>query len=91
MVGVVPKTYESGTKTLRGHITGGRFYVRKVLYVAVLVASQHNATMRTLYKRLIVAGKAKKVALVALMRKIIVCLNAMVKNNKVYDETVIDI
>lgn len=91
LTGVVPKTYESGTKKLSGHIMGGRFYARKVLYMAALVASKHNAKMRTLYKRLLAAGKAKKVALVAVMRKIIVCLNAMVKNNEVYNETVIDI
>jgi hypothetical protein len=87
LVGVVPQAYESGTKKLNGHIVGGRFYVRKVLYMAALVASKHNPKMRTFYNRLIAAGKLKKVALVAVMRKIIICLNAMLKNNTPYDET----
>ena len=88
LAGVVPKTYESGIKKSHGHITGGRFYVRKALYMAALVASRHNDAIKVFYKRLIAAGKAKKVALVAIMRKIIICLNAMVKNNKIYEEFV---
>jgi transposase len=91
LVGVVPKTYESGMKKLNGHIMGGRFYVRKALYMAALVASRYDIKMRMFYNHLVAAGKAKKVALVAVMRKIIICLNAMVKNNKVYNELVIDI
>ena len=89
LVGVVPKTHESGTKKLNGHISGGRFFIRKALYMAALVASRCDEKMRTFYNRLIAAGKAKKIALVAVMRKIIVCLNAMVKNNKIY-EIVVD-
>lgn len=84
LVGVVPKTHESGTKKLNGHISGGRFYVRKALYMAALVACRCDEKMKMFYNRLITVGKAKKVALVAVMRKIIVCLNAMVKNNKSY-------
>lgn len=91
LVGVAPKTYESGTKQLAGHISGGRFYVRKALYMAALVASRYNQSMKLFYDRLLSAGKPKKVALVAIMRKIIVCLNAMIKNNAVYREVTIDI
>jgi transposase len=86
LVGVAPKTYESGTKKLSGHIMGGRFYVRKALYMAALVASKHNKNMKAFYERLIAAGKEKKVALVAVMRKIIVCLNAMVRDKEIYHE-----
>lgn len=85
LVGVAPKLYESGTKKLKGHIFGGRFFVRKALYMAALVASQHNETMKIFYDRLIAKGKAKLQALTAVMRKIIVCLNAMIKNNKPYE------
>ncbi len=85
LIGVAPKTYESGTKKSRGHIMGGRFYVRKVVYMAALVASQHNNKMKLFYDRLVAAGKAKKVALVAVMRKIIMCLNVMIKNNMAYN------
>ncbi len=85
LVGVAPKLYESGIKKFNGHISGGRFFVRKALYMAALVASQHNETMKIFYNRLIAKGKAKMTALVAVMRKIIVCLNAMIKDNKVYE------
>lgn len=86
LVGVVPKTYESGTKKLGGNIRGGRFHVRKAMYMAALVASRHDKKMKAFYDRLLQAGKAKKAALVAVMRKIIVCLNAMVRNNTFYQE-----
>ena len=84
LVGVAPKLYESGTKKLGGHIAGGRFYVRKALYMAALVAMRHNSKMKAFYQRLVAAGKMKKVAIVAVMRKIIVCLNTMIKNSENY-------
>jgi transposase len=84
LVGVAPKLYESGTKKLKGHVFGGRFFARKALYMAALVASRHNKEMKAFYDRLIANGKAKMQALIAVMRKIIVCLNAMVKDNKEY-------
>lgn len=58
----------------KGHINGGRFFVRKALYMTALVAARHNEKMTTFYRRLLAAGKPAKVALVAVMRKIIVCL-----------------
>ena len=90
LVGVAPKTYESGTKKIAGHIMGGRFYARKALYMAALVASKHNEKMKIFYDRLLAAGKAKKVALVAVMRKIIIYLNGMIKCNKIYSEFILD-
>ena len=90
LTGVAPKTYESGTTFAKGHIFGGRFYVRKALYMAALVATRFNTRMKIFYNRLLAAGKAKKVALVAVMRKMIVCLNAMIKNNESY-RNVVDI
>lgn len=86
LVGVAPKTNESGKKIHKAHITGGRFYVRKALYMAALVAVRYNKKMVDFYQRLIASGKPAKVALVAVMRKIIVCLNAMVKNNMTFVE-----
>ena len=85
LVGVAPKTNESGKKVWKGHISGGRFFVRKTLYMAALVAAFSNDKMKKKYKELIEKGKAAKVALTAIMRKIIVCLNAMIKNNKLYE------
>jgi transposase len=84
LVGVAPKRYESGKKKFNGHISGGRFYVRKSLYMVALVSAVHDQRMKVFYDRLCATGKAKKIVLVALMRKIIICLNAMIKNNQVY-------
>jgi transposase len=84
LVGVAPKTNQSGQKTKAAGIMGGRFFVRKSLYMAALVAMQHNSEMKQLYERLIASGKKAKVALVAVMRKIIICLNSMLKHNKIY-------
>lgn len=84
LVGVAPKTNESGKKVFKAHIKGGRFYLRKALYMSALVAARYNDKMKAFYERLTSAGKAKNIALVAIMRKIIVCLNAMVRNNQLY-------
>lgn len=84
LVGVAPKTNESGKKVFKAHISGGRFAVRHALYMAALVAARYNPSIREFYDRLLLAGKAPKVALVAIMRKIIICLNAMIKNNQFF-------
>jgi transposase len=63
------------------HIFWGRIAVCQVLYMATLVAVRHNPPIKTFYDRLLLAGKAKKVALVASMRKLITILNAMLKHN----------
>lgn len=87
LVGVAPKTSESGRKINKSHISGGRFYVRKALYMGALVAFRSNHKMKEFYARLIEKSKSPKVALVAIMRKIIICLNAMVRDNKEYSWT----
>lgn len=84
LVGVASKTNESGRKVGKAQIIGGRFYARKALYMSAVVAMRHNRRMKALYQRLVDSGKAAKVALVAVMRKIIICLNAMIKNNNFY-------
>jgi transposase len=80
LVGVAPLNCESGT--LRGHriVWGGRARVRTALYMATLVATRHNPLIRAFYQRLCTAGKPKKVALVACMRKLLTILNAMVRH-----------
>ncbi|RDD34221.1 Transposase IS116/IS110/IS902 family protein [Wolbachia endosymbiont of Cylisticus convexus] len=77
----MPKTNESGRKISKAQIIGGRFYARKALYMSAVVAMRHNKKMKVFYQRLVDSGKAAKVAV---MRKIIVCLNAMIKNNNFY-------
>jgi len=82
LVGVAPLNHDSGT--LRGLRTcwGGRASVRAVLYMATLVATRCNPVIRACYVRLLAAGKAKKVALVACMRKLLTILNAMLKHRR---------
>jgi transposase len=77
LVGVAPMTRQSGKWIGQAKITDGRASVRKVLYMSALVASRHNQTLKEFYERLVNKGKPKKVALVAVMRKMVVILNAM--------------
>jgi transposase len=82
LVGIAPLSWDSGT--LRGHrfIQGGRANVRRALYMGALVATKHNPVIRAFYQRLLEAGKPKKVALVACMRKLLTILNTMVRTGK---------
>jgi len=82
LVGVAPVNRDSGTMRGRRTTFGGRASVRRVLYMAALVATRHNPTLRTYYQRLVAAGKKKMVALVATMRKLLVTLNAMLRDQK---------
>jgi transposase len=87
LVGVAPLNRDSGRFRGRRMIWGGRASVRQALYMAALVASRYNAPLRTFYQRLQAAGKPKKLALVAVMRKLLTVLNAMVKHNKEWQPT----
>ena len=77
LVGVAPLNRDSGTLRGRRTVWGGRSQVRAVLYMAALVATLFNPLIRCFYTRLVAAGKPKKVALVACMRKLLTILNAM--------------
>ena len=80
LVGVAPFNRDSGTLRDKRFIWGGRARVRAVLYMGALVASRYNPVIRDFYQRLLAAGKPKKVALVACMRKLLVTLNSMLKH-----------
>jgi len=80
LAGVAPYNQDSGAHRGRRTIRGGRVKVRRVLYMAALVASRFNPILKAFYDRLVAAGKPKKVALVAVMRKLIVLLNHLLKN-----------
>jgi transposase len=80
LVGVAPFNRDSGTLRGKRTVWGGRSHIRAALYMAALVASRHNPVISTFYQRLLSAGKAKKVALTACMRKLLVILNAMLKH-----------
>lgn len=85
LVGVAPFAKDSGTARGRRRVQGGRFDVRRVLYMATLSAAFRNPVFKAHYQHLIVAGKLPKVALVACMRKLLTMLNAMVKSSTMWD------
>ena len=80
LVGVAPLNRDSGDRRGKRTTWGGRSGVRKALYMGALVAARHNPTIKEFYERLLGAGKPKKVALVACMRKLLVILNAMIRD-----------
>lgn len=81
LVGVAPFNRDSGTLRGKRTVWGGRACIRGALYMAALVASRHNPVIRTFYQHLLAAGKPKKLALTACMRKLLVILNAMLKHH----------
>ena len=87
LVGVAPMANDSGNTKGRRRVQGGRFEIRRVLYMATLTAARRNPAIKTFYDRLLAAGKLPKVALVACMRKLLTMLNAMVKTNKPWDKS----
>ena len=85
LVGVAPLNRDSGTYRGRRGVWGGRASVRQVLYMGTLVATQHNPRIKDFYQRLLQAGKPKKLALTACMRKLLTILNAMLKHKTPWD------
>jgi len=79
---VAPFARDSGLMKGRRTIWGGRHQVRAVLYMAALVAVRHNPALRAFYLRLVAAGKARKLALIAAMRKLLVILNAIIRDGQ---------
>jgi transposase len=86
LVGVAPLARESGTYRGKRYVHGGRAPLRAVLYMAALVGTKRNPVLRAFYARLLAAGKPKKLALTACMRKLLVILNAMAKQNARWGE-----
>lgn len=80
LAGLAPLNRDSGTRRGRRAVWGGRAPVRGALYMASLVATRHNPVIGAFYHRLLAAGKLKKVALTACMRKLLTILNAMMKH-----------
>lgn len=80
LVGVAPFNKDSGQQKGKRFAWGGRASIRKKLYMAALVATQHNPVIKAFYQKLLDQGKLKKVALVACMRKLLTILNSMVQN-----------
>lgn len=82
LMGVAPLNRDSGAFRGRRMIGGGRASVRRVLYMAALVAVRYNPRIAVFYTRLTTAGRPKKVALVAAMRKLLTILNAIVRDHR---------
>ncbi len=87
LVGVAPLARDSGITRGPRRIWGGRAHVRHALYMGALAATRHNPVIRALYARLLSRGKPKKVALVACMRKLLIILNAMMRDQRTWRQT----
>jgi transposase len=85
LVGVAPLNRDSGKMRGTRSIYGGRTHVRQALYMATLVATRYNPMIRKHYQHLLQAGKKKKVALVACMRKLLCILNAMIRDHETWN------
>lgn len=90
LVGVAPLNRDSGTLRGRRTVWGGRARVRTALYMAAIVAARFNPIIRGFYQRLCAAGKAKKVALVACMRKLLVIVNSMLKHQTPWNPALVN-
>jgi transposase len=84
LVGVAPFNRDSGRWRGKRTILGGRAEVRRVLYMAAVVAARRNPVVGAFYQRLVEAGKPKKVALTACMRKLLLILNAMIRHHTTF-------
>jgi transposase len=88
LVGVAPINCDSGKMRGKRFVMRGRSAVRSVLFMAALVGARFNLVIRVFYQRLLQQGKVKKVALVDCMRKLLVILNAMLKQRQLWQPQV---
>lgn len=84
LVGVAPITRASGSSVNHASIKGGRKALRDILFMAALTASKHNPVFKTFYERLRASGKPHKLALIAVLRKLITTLNAMINSQQIF-------
>ena len=83
---MAPLARDSGILRGKRVVWGGRAPVRAVLYMGALAAARRNTVIRVFYRRLVAAGKPKKVALIACMRKLLTILNAMMRTNTTWQQ-----
>lgn len=86
LVGLAPFNRDSGQSRGKRRIWGGRASVRTLLYMAAMVAVRCNPPIKAYYEHLLAKGKLKKVALIACARKLLICLNAMIRNRQPWDD-----
>ena len=82
LVGLAPFTRQSGKWRGRSFITGGRTAIRSALFMGAMVAKRHNPVLKAFFDRLVAAGKPKMVALIAVARKLLTILNAIIRDNR---------
>ncbi|MGA3209646.1 MAG: transposase, partial [Syntrophales bacterium] len=87
LVGVAPLNRDSGKYKGRRAIWGGRARIRSVLYMCVISGICHNPKIKAFYNRLVSSGKKHKVAITACMRKLMIILNTMIKNDTCWNES----
>ena len=87
LAGVAPMARDSGVRTGKRRIGGGRKSLRDVLYMAGLSAARHDPSLRAFSDRLRANGKAPKQAIIAVTRKLLIILNAMIRENRPYQPT----
>lgn len=85
LTGTAPMARDSGKQHKRRRVREGRKRLRRFLYMAALSAIRHNAVLKAFYERLLARGKPKKVAVVAVMRRMVVILNAMVRDGRAWE------
>src|SRR5690606_10136492 len=85
LAGLAPYNRQSGSTDGPRHIRGGRPGIRQALYMAALAALRYNSRIKAFYQRLRDAGKTGKVALTAVMRKMLVILNTMIQNKTMWN------
>jgi transposase len=86
LAGLAPMTRQSGQWSGKAFIQGGRKHLRDALYMPAVVAARHNPDMKRFYERLIDAGKPAKVAFTAIMRKLILLANALIKQDRMWTQ-----
>ena len=84
LAGLAPIADDSGDSSSPRHIKGGRGHVRTAIYMAAVAAAHYNSDFKVLYHRLIAAGKKPKVALTAIMRKLVVLANTLITENRIW-------
>lgn len=88
LTGVAPFNRDSGAFRGKRRIRGGRAHSRTALFLSAMVATRYNPDIKRFYERLLQAGKHKKVALTACIRKIVTALNAMLRDNKPWQPSI---
>lgn len=86
LAGIAPMVRQSGSRAGKAHIRGGRAALRQALYMPALVATRFNPQLKALYDRLINAGKPPKIAITAVMRKLIIVANALLRKGRHWAE-----